>query len=148
MMSIKEIFLGLSCLMFLVSPQVHAEQQTQSATNTLSGVKLGFGFDRGFGVVGNIGKLNGFIGNKGASLDYILQKDSLQVEVPGPVFWYVGAGGYGDWDDGDIGVRLPVGAEWHFAKNLDAYAQLMPRLRVNNSARFGLDAGLGVRYQF
>ena len=145
---VSSMQINITTKALLEKTQVQAEEQTQSATNALRGVKLGFGFDRGFGVVGNIGKLNGFIGNKGASLDYILQKDSLQIEVPGVVFWYVGAGGYGDWDDGDIGARLPVGAEWHFAKNLDAYAQIMPRLRVNNSARFGLDAGIGVRYQF
>lgn len=57
------------------------------------------------------------------------------------------SGGYGDWD-GDFGIRLPVGGEIYFAKNLDAYAQLMPRLRVNNDAKFGLDFAAGVRYKF
>ncbi len=52
-----------------------------------------------------------------------------------------------DWDD-DFGARLPVGGEIYFAKNRDAHAQVIPRLRINNSARFGLDFGAGVRYQF
>jgi len=126
---------------FMLISTVHAEE------NTLKGVKLGFGFDRGLGVVGTIGKLNGFIGNDGASVDYIFRKDKIKTNEPTPLYWYVGGGGYGDWD-GDFGVRLPVGGEIYFAKNLDAYAQIMPRLRINNDAKFGLDFGVGVRYKF
>ena len=147
MKSIKVALFSVACLVFLGSTQLQAEEQAQSGSNALSGIKLGFGFDRGFGVVGSIENLNGFIGNDGASIDYIFKKDSLNIEMPGSVLWYIGGGGYGDWD-GDIGVRLPIGAEWYFAKNLDAYAQLMPRLRVNKDAKFGLDAAIGVRYQF
>ena len=62
-------------------------------------------------------------------------------------YWYIGGGGYGDWD-GDFGVRLPFGGEIYFAKNWDVYAHIIPRLRVNNNAKFGLDFGTGVRYQF
>jgi len=110
------------------------------------GIKLGFGFDRDFGVVAQFhGDVNGFIGNKGAAIDFLFVKDKLKMEAPAR--WYVGAGGYGDWD-GDIGARLPVGAELNFAKNLDVFAQIIPRLRINNSARFGLDFAIGARYQF
>ena len=119
----------------------------QSEDAPLKGIKLGFGFDRGLGVVGSTGNFNGFIGNDGASVDYVLKKEEFKSEEPTPLYWYVGAGGYGDWD-GDFGVRLPVGGEVYFAKNLDAYAQLIPRLRVNNDAKFGLDFAAGVRYQF
>ena len=119
----------------------------QSEDAPLKGIKLGFGFDRGFGIVGSMGNFNGFIGNDGASVDYVLKKEKFKSEEPTPLYWYVGAGGYGDWD-GDFGVRLPVGGEVYFAKNLDAYAQVIPRLRVNHSAKFGLDFAAGVRYQF
>jgi len=136
----KITLLSFICVFMLIST-VHAEE------NTLKGVKLGFGFDRGLGVVGTIGKLNGFIGNDGASVDYIFRKDKIKTNEPTPLYWYVGGGGYGDWD-GDFGVRLPVGGEIYFAKNLDAYAQIMPRLRINNDAKFGLDFGVGVRYKF
>jgi hypothetical protein len=125
------------CVLMLLSA-VHAEDYA------LKGVKIGFGFDRDFGIVGSIGKLNGFIGNDGASVDYIFNKDKLTPETN----WYIGAGGYGDWDGGDTGVRLPVGAELGFAKRWDAFAQLMPNLRLNHSAKFGIDAAIGVRYQF
>lgn len=119
----------------------------QAEDAPLKGIKLGFGFDRGFGVVGTMGNFNGFIGNDGASVDYIFRKDKFKTDEPTPLYWYVGGGGYGDWD-GDFGVRLPIGGEIYFAKNLDAYAQLIPRLRVNNDAKFGLDFAAGVRYQF
>ena len=111
------------------------------------GIKLGFGFDRDFGITGTIGKFNGFLGNKGVAVDYIFMKKKL--DETNPLYWYVGGGGYGDWNsNGDLGVRLPVGGEVYFAKNLDAYAQLIPRYRFNNNTDFGLDFGIGVRYQF
>ena len=140
MKTIRVTALSIICSLTLIG-SVSAEE------NALKGIKLGFGFDRGLGIVGTIGDINGFIGNDGVAIDYIFNKDTLKLEIDEPVFWYVGAGGYGDWD-GDFGVRLPVGAEWYFATNLDAYAQLIPRLRVNNSAKFGIDVGIGVRYQF
>ena len=113
----------------------------------LKNLKLGFGFDRGFGISGSVGNLNGFIGNDGVSVDYIFNKDNLNVDANVPVFWYVGAGGYGDWD-GDLAVRLPVGIQVDFAKRVDGYAQIMPRFRFNNNTDFGLDFGIGVRYLF
>ncbi len=103
--------------------------------------------DRGWGIVGTMGKFNGFIGNDGASVDYIFNKEKLNTNESPPLYWYIGGGGYGDWD-GDFGVRLPVGGEIYFAKSWDAYAQIIPRLRVNNDASFGLDFGAGVRYKF
>lgn len=119
-----------------------------TVVNAANGFKLGFGFDRGFGIVASLGEFNGFLGNDGVAVDYLFKKDKLNAEgINAPMKWYVGAGGYGDWD-GDLGVRLPVGLEMGFAERLDGFAQLIPRLRVNNDADFGLDFGIGVRYQF
>lgn len=132
-------------LSFLVTFMFFSVAQSEDAP--LKGVKLGFGYDRGLGVVGAVGNFNGFIGNDGASVDYVLHKEEFKSEEPTPLYWFVGAGGYGDWD-GDFGIRLPVGGEVYFAKNIDAYAQLIPRLRVNHSAKFGLDFAAGVRYMF
>ena len=136
----KLIATGFICTL-LFSAMVHAEE------NALKGMKLGFGFDRGLGVTGSAGKLNGFVGNDGVSIDYIFSRDVLNIEVDGSAFWYIAAGGYADWD-GDIGVRVPVGAELYFTERVDAYAQIMPRLRVNHDAKFGLDFAIGVRYKF
>lgn len=142
----KVVIMGLICPLML-SSAVQAEEAP------LKGIKLGFGFDRGFGVVGTMGKFNGFLGNDGVSLDYIFMKKPLNAEGTKGLYWYVGGGGFVDWD-GDFGARLPVGGEFHFAKQLDAYAQLIPRFKVNNNdsnssgGDFGLDVGIGVRYQF
>jgi len=44
------------------------------------GIKLGFGFDRDFGVVAQFhGDVNGFIGNKGAAIDFLFVKDKLKM---------------------------------------------------------------------
>ena len=61
------------------------------------------------------------------------------------------AGSCGYWC-GDSGIRVPmmrvpVMGE-NFVKNLDAYAQFNPRMKVNSGAKIGLDFGVGVRYQF
>ena len=122
---------------------------TVHADNAQKGIKFGFGFDRDFGITGTMGKFNGFLGNDGVAVDYIFMKKKL--DETNPLYWYVGGGGFGDWD-GDFGVRLPVGGEFYFAENLDAYAQIIPRLRFKNNSNdrsdFGLDFGMGVRYQF
>ena len=138
---IKTAVLSLICALMLLGT-VHAED------SAMKGVKLGFGFDRGFGIVGSLGKLKGFIGNDGVSVDYIFHRDAINNdEITVPVHWYVAAGGFGDWD-GDWGVRLPVGMDVGFAERLDGYAEIIPRFRVNNNSDFGLDFGIGVRYQF
>lgn len=137
---IKTMSVGFLALLLLLST-AYSEQAP------LKNLKLGFGFDRGFGITGSVGDLNGFIGNDGVSVDYIFNKDDLNVDANVPVFWYVGAGGYGDWD-GDLAVRLPVGIQVDFAKRVDGYAQIMPRFRFNNNTDFGLDFGVGVRYMF
>jgi hypothetical protein len=115
--------------------------------NALKGAKLGFAFDRGFGAIGTMDKFNLFIGNDGAAVDYLFKNDPLKTDLKGPVSWYIGGGAYADWDS-DRGVRLPVGLQWRFVREFDMFAQLIPRLRLNNDARFGLDAAIGIRYLF
>lgn len=144
MKTLKMMILSFICTVFPIGT-IHAEE------NSLSGIKLGFGFDRGFSVVGSMGNLNGFLGDDGIAADYIFMKEKL--EGTAPMYWYVGGGGFVDWD-GDFGARLPIGGELYFAKNLDAYAQFIPRLKYNNNSNnsdnldLGLDFGIGVRYQF
>lgn len=54
----------------------------QAQDNVLKDIKLGFGYDRGFGVVGTLGKFNGFIGNDGVAVDYIFLKKKLDEGSP------------------------------------------------------------------
>ena len=140
-------------LSFILALMLVGTAQAEDAP--LKGIKLGFGFDRGFGLTGSIGKINGFLGNDGIAVDYIFHRDAINnAEIKVPVSWYIGAGGFGDWD-GDFGLRVPVGVDVEFAKRLDAYAHIIPRLRFNNgnnnsndNVDFGLGFGIGVRYQF
>lgn len=127
----------------------------QAEGGALSGVKLGFGFDQGFSIVGNAGNINGALGDKGVAADYLFKKGNLNLDGTLKPDWFIGGGAFVEWD-GDFGARLPIGAEIDFAKRLDAYAAFIPRFRINNnndtenrsSTDFGLDFAIGVRYQF
>jgi len=127
---------------FLPISGVHAEE------SAMKGVKLGFGFDQGFGATGSFKNFNGFIGNDGFAIDYIFKKEPMKVDAPGQMFWYIGGGGYRNWNDNETGARVPVGAEWDFSKDFDAYAQIIPGLNVNDDPDFNLDAAIGIRYKF
>ncbi len=114
-------------------------------TAALQGIKLGFGHDMGLGIALQKDKINGFVGNHGLAVDYKVVAEKLEASIPAQ--WYIGAGGFAQWD-GDLGGRLPIGIEASFAKGFDAYAQIIPELKLVNDLGFGLGAGLAVRYQF
>ena len=144
----KTMALGIIGALILFGT-AHAADSTEK--NALSGMRLGFGFDQGFSVVGTIGNFYGALGDDGVAVDYIFLKKQLnEVNVKG-LYLFVGGGGFVEWD-GDWGARLPIGAELYFAKDLDAYAAAIPRLRFNNNKNndtdFGLDFAIGIRYQF
>lgn len=125
----------------------------QAGDQALKGVKLGFGFDQGFGIAASADSFNGFIGNDGLAVDYIFSRGTFNKSDP--LYWYVGGGGFVEWGGG-AGVRIPFGVEVSltrvsepaFAKHWDIYGQLAPRLKLGNHTGFGIDAGLGLRYQF
>lgn len=142
---VKNTVLSVLCALLLVTT-------AQAEDKLLSGVKLGFGFDQGFSVVGNAGNINGALGDKGVAIDYLFNRGDLKLDGTLKPDWFIGGGAFVEWD-GDFGVRLPIGAEIDIAKRLDTYAAFIPRLRFNNndsnnSSDFGLDFAIGVRYQF
>ncbi len=47
-----------------------------------------------------------------------------------------------------LGVRLSVGVQLPVAKRLDVYGQVIPRFRFKNDSDFGVELGIGIRYQF
>ena len=118
-----------------------------NAADAKDNQKIGFGYDRSFGIAVSLGQFNGFIGNSGIALDRVVKKNLLDVEIEGPVYWYFSVGGFLDWNNG-LGARLPVGVNWYFAENLDAYLQLIPTLKVIDKTQFGLGSAIVVRYKF
>lgn len=92
-------------------------------------------------------KFNVMIGNDGIAGDYIFKQGSFDDEIP--FTWYVGAGGYAEWDKG-FGVRLPLVLNYNFAKQWNAYAQIAPNLDFDfdNDVEFGAQGAIGLRYSF
>jgi hypothetical protein len=111
--------------------------------------KVGFGFDQGFGVLGQFNNINAFVGNDGASADYLFKRGSFGSDVP--FNWYIGAGAFVGWDDG-LGVRVPFGVNLNFATKWDAFVQIHPELDFDHGkagdVKFGVDASIGIRYAF
>lgn len=135
-----KVLLLSSIITCSLNTAVHAEN-----VNSLEGIKLGFGYDMGLGITAQTKNINGFLGNDGLAVDYMVVRESIQASVP--VQWYIGAGGFAEWD-GDFGVRLPVGLQANFANNFDAYTHVIPELEIGRDTGFGLGIGLGVRHQF
>ena len=120
-----------------------------TTTPAYSAVKVGLGFDQGFGVTAQFNNINAFIGNDGAAVDYVFKRGNFGDDVP--LNWYVAGGAFLGWDHG-AGVRLPLGVSMAFNSKWDAYLQVHPQLDFDHGAHsdthFNLDAGIGVRYRF
>lgn len=113
---------------------------------------VGLVSDMGLGVGAQFnGNINTFIGSAGVSGDYLFLNNKKLGNSP--FTWYVGAGAgyfFGDWGavSGDIDLRLPVGIDWDFHKEWDAFAQLIPSLRISDNIGLGVNGAIGVRYKF
>lgn len=116
-----------------------------NANNDLN-IKAGFAVDMGFGATILINdKYNVMIGNDGVVADYIFKQGSFDENIP--FTWYVGGGVYAEWDDG-FGIRLPLGLNYNFAKQWNAYAQVAPDLDFDDDIEFGVQGAIGLRYTF
>ncbi|WP_114327325.1 hypothetical protein [Candidatus Colwellia aromaticivorans] len=119
-------------------------------SNTVSAtVKVGLGFDQGFGVTAQFNDINAFIGDDGIAGDYIFKRGSFGEDVP--LNWYVGGGAFVGWDNG-FGVRVPLGLNMAFNSKWDGYFQVYPELDFdhgnNSDTKFSADLSIGVRYRF
>ena len=112
-------------------------------------VKVGLGFDQGFGVTAQFDNINAFIGNDGISGDYIFKRGSFSEETP--FNWYVAGGAFLGWDHG-IGIRVPLGINMNFNREWDGYFQAFPKLDFDHGSRsdvkLSADLSIGVRYRF
>ncbi|MCJ2375442.1 hypothetical protein LNL84_01180 [Vibrio sp. ZSDZ34] len=127
--------------------QSKSRSNARSSQSSSGSFKLGMGLDQGFGVVGQIhNKVNFAIGNDGIAADYIFNKGSFGSDVP--FTWFAGVGGQIKKHD-KFGPRIALGVELDISRNWDAYAQLTPNVMFHESdLKFGMGAGIGIRYQF
>lgn len=116
------------------------------AANQPADLAVGMAVDQQLSVVVEIDKTyRGIIGNDGMAFDYIAKRGSFDQSVP--VTWYVGVGGWYEWDD-EFGLRVPLGVNWDLSQGWDVYAQIHPELDLYKGADLQVGEAVGVKYSF
>ncbi len=128
--------LGILALLCTVSAGAYANK----------GFEVGMAIDQQLSAVFEIDDQYRFIlGNDGAAFDYIFSRGQFDGKVP--LSWYVGGGGYVDWND-DFGARLPLGINWQINNSFNAYGQLHPELNFDDDVKLQIGAAVGLTYHF
>ena len=107
--------------------------------------KIGVAADMDLSIVAQIDRYNIVVGNKGFAVDYLIKTAAFNESTP--LSWYVSGGGWAGWNNG-LGVRVPVGVSWYFAKNWDLYGQVQPVVNFDNKFDLSVDGAIGVRFAF
>jgi len=83
-------------------------------------------------------------------VDYLLHYYSLINAPSGKLPFYYGIGAKVTLaNDTYVGVRVPLGLDWIFAgPPLDVFLELVPTLNIVPGMDFGINAGIGIRYNF
>ncbi|MDW6001322.1 hypothetical protein [Vibrio mangrovi] len=112
-------------------------------------VAVGIGVDQGLSAILELNdQYRLSAGNDGMSADYLFKKGQFEQQNI-PVDWYVGAGGWAEWDDGDdFGLRLPLGVDWVYKSRIHVYGQVHPELNLHDDVELQLGAAAGVTYKF
>ena len=104
--------LGLSIVpasLLVLSPNAFANEP--EATD----LSIGMAVDQQLSVVVELDSSYRFtIGNDGAAFDYILQRGEFEGNTP--VSWYVGVGGWSEWEGKEFGARVPLGLKWDISR--------------------------------
>lgn len=50
--------------------------------------------------------------------------------------------------DMNIGIRIPLGLQYFFNENIEAFGEIAPGLNIYPATDFGIDFAIGVRYNF
>lgn len=107
---------------------------------------VGLAVDQQLSVVVELDEQYRFIiGNQGAAFDYIAKTGQFDTEEP--IEWYVGLGGWGEWDDG-FGVRVPLGVNYQVSQGWQIYGQVQPELDMHKGWELGIGAAAGAKYHF
>ncbi|MFW1432553.1 hypothetical protein ACEV94_16645 [Vibrio parahaemolyticus] len=116
------------------------------AANESANLSVGMAVDQQLSVVVEVdNKYRGIIGNDGMAFDYIAKRGAFDQNMP--ITWYVGVGGWYDWDD-EFGIRVPLGVNWDLSKGWDVYAQIHPELDFYKGPDLQLGGAVGVKYSF
>ncbi|WGY47445.1 hypothetical protein [Vibrio sp. ABG19] len=131
--------LGMTVALLSLSAGAYAQQDPN--------LKVGLAVDQQLSAVLEVNNQYRFtLGNQGAAFDYIAKRGSFN-NPDVPFDWYVGVGGWAEWDD-DFGARVPLGLDWQINQNLNVYGQVHPELQLHNDTELQLGAALGVTYRF
>ncbi|MCE9678335.1 hypothetical protein LZP69_03875 [Shewanella sp. AS1] len=144
---------------FVMSAGASAEEGTRTGTkvasyNNSSDYKIGFAFDRGASFTAQLfNNINLSIGNKGFAGDYLFLTDE-KFSPKLPFSWYLGVGGFYDWDKDNncndncngYGVRVPFGLDWNFASRWDTYVQVGPAVDIDDDFHIEVQGAIGIRF--
>ncbi len=110
-------------------------------------LSVGIAADQALSVVVELDQTYRFtIGNDGGAFDYIMKRGVFEGEAP--VSWYVGVGGWSEWDHKEFGARVPVGLKWQLSSGWDMYGQVHPELNFYGGPELQLGGAVGVKYTF
>lgn len=131
--------LGLLCLQ---SQSVYANEEAD-----IKDLSIGMAIDQGLSVVVELDNQYRFtLGNDGAAFDYIFKAGQFDSSMP--VTWFVGVGGWAEWEKEAFGARLPLGLNWDIGQGWDVYGQIQPAIDLYSGAELQVDGALGIRYAF
>lgn len=118
------------------------------AENTMpQGLDVGMAWDQGLSAVLEFDDQYRFtLGNEGGAFDFLMKKGSFDANTP--LTWYVGLGGWVNWDDDEFGPRVPLGVDWSIGQGWNVYGQVQPELDLDSSPELQIGAALGVTYSF
>ncbi|MEH0666303.1 hypothetical protein H4F18_01410 [Vibrio scophthalmi] len=110
-------------------------------------ISVGMAYDQELSAVLELDNQYRFtLGNDGAAFDYLIT--SGRFDGNAPVSWYVGVGGWSEWDHKEFGVRVPLGLKWDLGKGWDLYGQLHPELDLYSGPELQIGGALGIKYNF
>ncbi|MFM2590450.1 hypothetical protein [Vibrio sp. TBV020] len=132
---------GAALIIAATSAPVLAEEP--AATDLAVGMAL----DQELSVVVELDSTYRFtLGNDGAAFDYILKRGQFDANTP--ISWYVGVGGWSEWDHEEFGARVPLGLKWDISKGWEMYGQIHPELNLYTGPELQLGGALGIKYSF
>ncbi|WP_394248273.1 hypothetical protein [Vibrio profundi] len=109
-------------------------------------LEIGMAIDQQLSVVVELeSKYRFTVGNEGTAFDYIIKRGDIEADIP--VSWFVGVGGWAEWDD-QFGARVPLGVKVNFHDGWNAYAQVHPELNLYKGPELQIGGALGVTYKF